>query len=139
MKLTSVSALEELRKPPQMLKRRLVEEYVQNTLAMSYEDFLTKGPSLPASVYEPMVADISRLEIGCQLILIPVPAHPFRSLFTVDVNGSVYHEQNFSAIGSGASNALAWLHYRSHSQFTHVNRAMLHVWEAKKFAENAPA
>ena len=136
--LDKQSALEELRKPPQFLKRRLVEEYVQNTLAISYDDFLTKGSSLPASLYETIASEISRLEIGCQFILIPVPASAIRSFFTVDVSGCVYQEQNFAAIGSGASNALAWLHFRAHSQFTNVNDTLLHVWEAKKFSENAP-
>ena len=138
MDLDLHSAIEELRKPPQVLKRRLVEEYVQNTLAMSYDDFLSKGPSLPASLYETIASEVSRLEIGCQLILIPVPAANIRFFFTVDVSGSVYQEQNFAAIGSGASNALAWLHFRNHSQFTNVNKTLFHVWEAKKFAENAP-
>lgn len=131
------NAIEEFRKPPQILKRRLVEEYVQNTLALSYDDFLSRGTSLPPSLYENATGEIARMDIGCQLILIPVPPKS-RNLFTVDENGNVYEEQNFTAIGSGASNAIAWLHYRNHGQFTNVDTTLLHVWEAKKFSENAP-
>jgi 20S proteasome alpha/beta subunit len=136
--LDKQSALEELRKPPQVLKRRLVEEFIQNTLAMSYEDFLSRGPSLPSSLYETIASEISRIEIGCQLLLIPIPASTVRLFFTVDVNGCVYPEHNFAAIGSGSANALAWLHYRNHSEFESIDRTLLHVWESKRFSENAP-
>jgi hypothetical protein len=46
--------------------------------------------------------------------------------------------RNFCAIGSGATNAEAWLHYRQQSKFVGLTSTIVNVYEAKKFAEHAP-
>lgn len=133
------SLMEVLREPPRTFKRILVEEYVQTRLAMSYDEFIAKGSSsLPQSVFENISTDISRLQLGCQLILVPLHDQPSKHLYSVDLDGSVYPENNFVAIGTGASGATAWLHYRAQQRHTSVSDTVRHLIEAKKFCETAP-
>jgi 20S proteasome alpha/beta subunit len=131
--------LEILRQPPQILKRRLADEYVQNRLGVSYTDFLANGSSwLPTAVFEHIASEIMRIEIGCQLILLPMPPQQTKFLFTVDGDGAVYPENDFAAIGTGATGATAWLHHRAQHRFNSTNTTVRQVIEAKKFCETAP-
>jgi hypothetical protein len=101
-----------------------------------FEEFVADGQAkLPSPFYERLWNDISRIELGCQLILVPTDAH---RLYSVDSDGSVSVHKVFCAIGSGASNAEAWLHYREQHQFSGLSLTAMHLLEAKRFAENAP-
>lgn len=135
--LTRQNIVEELRVPPQKLKRRLVEEYVRNTLGLGFDEFLAKSTSFPSGLHENILTEISRIQIDCQLLLVSLRTD-LHALFTVDTDGAVFEEENFAAIGSGASNAIAWLHFRKQQQYLATNVTILHVWEAKKFSDNAP-
>jgi hypothetical protein len=131
--------LDELRKPPQTFKRRLAEEYVQNMIGISYGEFLSTGrASLPASLFENIAYDVAKLDIACQLILIPVAPQSQNHLFIVDSDGSVSQDDNFCAVGTGANGATAWLHYRGQHKYNDLQTTCRHLIEAKKFCETAP-
>lgn len=137
--IPSEEILDALRKPPQILKQRLTEEYVQTTLAISYSEFLAKGSqSFPSSLFESVMNEIARMEIDCQVILIPTNDQKERKLYRVESSGSVYPQDNFATIGSGAESASSWLHYREQTKFKSLNETICTVLEAKKFCENAP-
>ena len=120
-----------------VFKRELVNEYVQTTLAMSYDDFRKDRQAIPANLDEQIFAAITRIEIGCELILFNVDyKSPY--VFRMDPDGTVTQVRNFCAIGTGAPNAEAWLHYRQQIRFDTLEKTVASVYEAKKFAEHAP-
>jgi 20S proteasome alpha/beta subunit len=126
-----------LRVPPQKMKTRIAAEYVANMTGMSWDDFVSKGQAiLPVGLYESVCNDVARIEIGCQLILIPVVAR--NCFYIADSDGSISIRKHFAAIGSGSSNAEAWLHFREQEKFTKPASTIIHLLEAKRFAENAP-
>jgi 20S proteasome alpha/beta subunit len=133
---TGEQAVHELRIPVQLFKKRLASEYIASMTGLLFEDFLVSGQTtLPPALYERLWGDIARIEIGCQLILVPTDAH---RLYSVDSDGSVSVHKVFCAIGSGASNAEAWLHYREQGRYLGLSLTGVHLLEAKRFAENAP-
>ena len=128
--------LNDLRTPPQMMKKRLANEYVSSMTGLSFDDLVKDGQTiLPAAQYENIWTDIMRIEIGCQLILIPTSR---TGLYVVDCDGSVNTRRNFCTIGTGSSNAEAWLHFREQNKFTSPERTAAHLLEAKRFSEHAP-
>jgi len=137
--IDETAVMDALREPPQVLKKKLTEEYVRTRVAMSYAEFLANGhQSLPSSVFENIAAEVARMELGCQLILIPLRPQRSKHLYTVDVDGTVYPENDFCAIGTGASGATAWLHFRGQHRFDTISDTVCHLLEAKKFCETAP-
>jgi 20S proteasome alpha/beta subunit len=131
--------LDTLRVPPQKLKRRLAEEYVQATVAMPYDQFIASGKeSLPTWLFDNMMTEISRMEIGCQVLLIPTNKQTIRQFYCVELDGSVFQQEHFCAIGSGQHSASSWLHYRQHASHHELEQTLCSVLEAKKFSENAP-
>lgn len=129
----------ELRIPPAQFKKKLINEYVQSVIGLTFDEFLQNNQSLPDALFENLSNDIARISIGCQLILIGVPSHQrTQFLYTVDTDGTLYLHTDFAAIGTGASNATAWLHYREQNRFDDVNTTMCRLLEAKRFSENAP-
>jgi hypothetical protein len=132
-----LDAIDSLRIPPQKMKRRIAAEYVANMTGMLWDDFVSKGQTiLPAALYENIWNDVARIEIGCQLILIPVVARD--CFFIVSSDGSISIRKHFAAIGSGSPNAESWLHFREQEQFKKTAATVTHLLEAKRFAENAP-
>jgi 20S proteasome alpha/beta subunit len=130
---------DELRIPVQKFKNKLANEYVHTMLGISYEDFLQRGQSsLPSTLFENMATDIARLGINCQLILVPIKPQPCKHIFIVDTDGSLSVHNDFAAIGTGGTNAYSWLSYRNQNQHTSIAETIVHILEAKKFAENAP-
>jgi 20S proteasome alpha/beta subunit len=129
--------LTDLRVPPQQMKRTLANEHVANATGLSLDEFLDRGQSsLPPAMFETIWNDIARIEIGCQIILAPISAN--WALFLVDADGSVEARKSFCSIGSGASSAEAWLHFREQEPSFGFMRTTVHLLEAKRFAENAP-
>jgi len=129
--------IDELRIPAQEFKRKLIDEYIQSMVGLSYADFLANGNnSLPTRVFENLGQDILQINIGCQLILIPIGI--CEEIFTVETDATLVMHNHFAAIGTGANSAYAWLHYRQQHQFSEVVHTLIHLAEAKKFSENAP-
>lgn len=133
----ALTVVNDLRDPPQQMKKRLANEYVSSVTGLSFDDFIGRAQTVvPANLYERIWNDIARIELGCQLILVPTVS--WDAAYTVDFDGSISSHSNFCAIGTGASNAEAWLHYREQKRFTSPKQTAIHLLEAKRFAENAP-
>ena len=131
--------LDILRIPPQKFKRRLAEEYVQTMLAIPYDEFIKDGSkNLPSSLFENIMSDIARIQLDCQLILIPINGQKSSTFYCVESNGSVFQQDHFCAIGSGANSANSWLHFREHSRFDNLDLTLCSVLEARRFSANAP-
>jgi 20S proteasome alpha/beta subunit len=119
------TVLDELRVPAQELKKKLSNEYIANTTGLSFDDFVTRGKeSLPSGLFDSLWNEVARIQIGCELILIPVPQD--KALFVVDIDGEVHLRRNFCTIGSGSSSAEAWLHHRVQKQFYGLKRTLIH-------------
>jgi hypothetical protein len=136
-KMDDPVSIEALRLPPQLMKRRLAGEFISSMTGLTLDEFTAQGQTLlPSSLYENLWNDIARIEIGCQLVLIPIDQT--RKLYSIDRDGSLTIHNEFCAIGSGASNAEAWLHYRQQRSSFGLAITTVHLLEAKRFAENAP-
>jgi Proteasome subunit len=119
-------------------KRVLANDYVQSQLAMSYEYFLEHGRSrLPDRHFDEITAGVRSIDLGCDVILAGfIDRNPF--LFTIDRTGSVYREESFACIGSGAAVAQASLFRRRYRGYMPIEEAAYYIYEAKKFSEVAP-
>lgn len=131
------NALIEIRKAVASYRLELVEEYVQSVVSMSYDSFLERKASFPDHLFEQVASEILRVQQECDIILFCLHQKlPF--LYVVGANGLVDQVRNFCAVGSGAPNAEAWLHFREQSSFDQLHKTVVSVYEAKKFAEHAP-
>ena len=130
-------AIPQLRRVVSAYKSELVDEYTSNTTALSYADLLKASQSMPESIYLQVVDEVTRISIGCELILMNL-RYKTPYVFQVGINGQVDQVRNFCAIGSGATNAESWLHYRAQSPYLPLATSVVSVYEAKKFAEHAP-
>jgi 20S proteasome alpha/beta subunit len=135
--LEDSAVMDALRIPPQNFKKILASEYIANMTGLPFDDFHLRGSSaLPPSLFENLSNDVARIEIGCQLILAPIPSSGH--LYSVDIDGSVNIHQHFCTIGTGSSNAEAWLYYQAQNRFLNLQHSIVHLLEAKRFSENAP-
>jgi hypothetical protein len=119
-------------------KRTLVENYVQSQLAIDYDYFLRHGrEQFPEHDFEEVTAAIRAIDLGCQVILAGfLSKKPF--LFTIEANGTVFREESFAVIGSGAPGAQASLFRRGYRGYMGPLEAAYYIYEAKKFSEIAP-
>ena len=93
--------------------------------------------SFPENAFIQTADEILRIEQSCELIVVPLKKR-IQFLYQVSRHGLVEQIRNFCAIGSGAYNAEAWLHFREQAPFTRLPETLLNVYEAKKFSEHAP-
>jgi hypothetical protein len=134
----SPQLINELREPPSQMKRRLASQYISALTGIPFDMFMDKGASiLPSGLFESIWNDVARIELDCQLILVPTATRRDH-IYTVDSSGEVTAHSNFCAIGSGSSSAEAWLHFREQNKFLSAERTKIHLLEAKRFSENAP-
>jgi hypothetical protein len=131
--------LEKLRRPAYQLKSRMIAEYTQSNFGLSYQDFLKLGSEsmLPREVFAEAIYSIQRIEIPCELILFKAEGSGSR-IFTVDGSCGVSKHPAFATIGSGSVVANVWLHFRQQRATVSLAETLYNVFEAKKFAENAP-
>lgn len=131
------NAVAEIRKVAMAYKRELTDEYTQSVLGMSYEEFRQANQTIPPALYEQVFNEIATAEIGCDVILFNVQyKSPY--IFRVSAHGLVDQIRNFCAIGTGAINAEAWLHFRAHTLYDSLEKAVANVYEAARFAAHAP-
>jgi hypothetical protein len=119
-------------------KHTLANEYVSAMLGMSYDDFL--GPmraSIPDTQYREIMADVERMKIGCELLIIYF--EPQESmLIRIDENGKLEICSNFAAVGSGMYIAESVLFQREHSRGDRLADSIYHVYEAMRLGAYAP-
>jgi Proteasome subunit len=87
-----------------------------------------------------LLEEWQKFDFGCQMIVGAFDVEGKALLFVIDGNGEVHNciFPGFTAIGSGANNAMFWLSYRHHNLGFTVKRAAYHAFEAKLMAEASP-
>lgn len=119
-------------------RKRFASALVSNRLAIPYDEFLKNGKKkLPPDVFRSVLQEIQDSQLGLQLIVTGFAENRAR-IFVIDHYGNVSHQDNFAAIGTGASNAESMLFFRSQQVETLLPQSLYNVFEAKRFAESSP-
>jgi ATP-dependent protease HslVU (ClpYQ) peptidase subunit len=120
----------------------LATESVLSRIGLTMKDFLAKREQIGDLVFQQLIADISRITVGCDLLFVghdnnnsshiigvsnPTPEHPS---FTTEY-------PSFAAIGSGGYLADTILHSLRHYAASTLEEAVYHVACAKFMAESA--
>jgi len=137
--LTALTVRDEMKVPPQIQKRKLIEEYLANTWAVSYGEYVDgKLGNLPPDVLSDIAKTVSGINLQCSLILgLFLGKTPF--LFTVDESGAVLQADAFACIGSGWSIAQANMYRRRYSHRFRLGDAAYVVYESKRLSEVDPS
>jgi len=134
--LTEHNVTAELKRPVELFKTRLIEDFIRLQIGMSYEEFLRNSSTL-GNVFVEMMYQIRTITLGCSIILAGfIAAKPY--IFCVSEDGSVNRHNPFASIGSGGIIASAMLYKRNYMERCRVPTALYCVYEAKKMSESAP-
>jgi 20S proteasome alpha/beta subunit len=122
--------------------RALAEEKVLSQLGLDLKDFIASREKLGDVMYQQLMADISRVQVGCDLLIV---GHDHRgrphilavSTPTDDHPSFITDYPAFAAIGSGGYLADTILHSFSHYSRDNIEDTIYHVACAKFMAESA--
>lgn len=138
IKITDTTLLDHMKKPPIAQKYKIANEYVGALLGMTYKDFLTNGKQiLPEKQFEEIIADIQRLDLGCQLLLCSFIDGAQR-IYKVCDDCSVEASEHFAVIGSGSDIAESVLFQRDHEGDLPLSHTLYDVYEAARLGSKAP-
>lgn len=142
---------EAMKEPAFEHKRALTDEYIKQTLGISYQEFLDRASTLPQEVVAQKLKEISGIRLGAALILagfIEVTRQERKTnenlpyLFVVDDQDNhqdvVRVEDGFAVIGSGSYMAIPALHQREQDDEKGLMETIYNVYEAKRLAEVVP-
>ncbi|MEO8129174.1 MAG: hypothetical protein ABJF23_33630 [Bryobacteraceae bacterium] len=123
---------------PRLQRRKLVEDYIQSKLSISYETFLSDGKSiLPEELHRQILWDVQAITLDCEIVLAGfIGTAPY--VFSVWRDGSVSQAEAFVAVGSGATVAQAALFQRGFDGSLDIMEALYYIYEAKRLSEVAP-
>jgi hypothetical protein len=140
---------EEMKKPAHKQKEILANDYLRQTLGVSYADLVSPEKRFPESIVEERLNEVAKIRLRSTLILAgfistqqgdAVENHPY--LFVVDDQSDhedvVRNEQNFAAIGSGSYVAIPVMHQRIHDDQKSLMETIYSVYEAKRLSEVVP-
>jgi len=136
--LTDLNVGDIIRRPPTLLKAKLVDEYTGLKFGLSYKNFrlAVSRKEIPESVAVGAYADIRKINLDCEVILpFFVDREPY--IFKVDSDGEVEECDNFAAIGSGSTIAEGSLFQRKHEDRMSLGRTVYHVYEAMRLGSIA--
>jgi hypothetical protein len=136
--VSPANAMSEIRKVVAMYRLELVEEYIQSTLSMTYQEYLNTSSKFPDPLFSQIAQQIVEIRQGCSELILFSAKHKVPFIYMVSTDGLVDQMRNFCAIGTGAVNAESWLHFREQKSFDSLEKTILCIYEAKKFAEHAP-
>ncbi|MFZ1007827.1 MAG: hypothetical protein WAN65_13375 [Candidatus Sulfotelmatobacter sp.] len=136
--LTAENVLEEMRKPPIVLKRRLANSYIGRCLGLSYDEWVKHGRDwFGDTIFERHEDTIAKHALRVQLL---IAGFVDRKAFLFElVSDEVSVVTNFSMIGAGSYTASPALHARSQTRATMLDQALYNVYEAKKMGEGSPS
>jgi hypothetical protein len=141
---------ENLRKPAHLQKKKLVDEYLQQTYAFDRDYFYGEGATkLPGTFISKVTADIERIKLDASLIIVgfnnetdfstgSVWNVPFLSLVDESQSALGILESEYAAIGSGNYTALATLYRREQSSTDSLEETLYNVYEANRLSEEVP-
>lgn len=138
-RLTELNVLDEFKRPAQIQKNKVIDEYIWGKLGISYNQLLRRGKQeVPRKRRETIFDEIDDLSLDCDLIFggfVDDEAY----LFRVDGDdASATYDEDFQVIGSGARFANASLVHREHHSERDLDSTVYHVYEAKKLGEVNP-
>lgn len=119
-------------------KYNLADEYVSSRFGLPYVTLLGEmRQAVPDEQYREVMADIGRIRMGCDLIVVYFDG--IESLvLRINDSGAIELCTNFAAIGSGLYLAEASLFQREHSASDSLALTIYHVYEAMKVGSLAP-
>lgn len=122
----------------QKYKHGLANEYVSARLGISYDDLIGSfHSSIPDDQYRELLADISRMKLGCAVIVSYFDDEE-SLLVRLEDDGSIEVCSNFSAIGTGMYIAESALFQREHTHSDSLADTIYHVYEAMRLGSHAP-
>jgi hypothetical protein len=129
---------ERVKLPVHRQERKIIEEYVQLSLGISYDQFLAGGKDwFPESVYFETYNGIRQLTLDAEVILARC-MDDTTTLIRVDRLGTVHWESNFAVIGSGATIASGALCQREYDPNMDLMECLYRVYEAKRLGQASP-
>jgi hypothetical protein len=132
------AVVNQLREPIGLLKRRLANAFIQRTLAISYEDMVSKGAGWFGETYQrEYLARVENNPLRVQLIVAGF-IDQFPVLCELGTDGELEWRTSFSIVGNGAYTAEPAMHARSHTSDTPLVQALYNVYEAKRVSEINP-
>jgi hypothetical protein len=136
--LTGDDIQKEIRIPPEIQKRNLIEEHVRNVWGVSYDEYLSgKLQNLPTLELSKLAEEIAAINLNGELLIGTfVSGVPY--LFVVASSGKPLRADSFAVIGSGWHLAQASLFNRHYSPGMPIQAAVYAVYEAKKLSEIDP-
>jgi hypothetical protein len=113
------------------------------TYGWTMQEFLQQGPDIPSAAHRQALLDaFDRYELGCQFLVAGFSSLSARHAIVFEVNNpGVYVNRsliNYSAIGSGSSNAIAYLSRQDQASTTPLSVSVYNAIVAKRLAEKAP-
>jgi ATP-dependent protease HslVU (ClpYQ) peptidase subunit len=137
-----ISAIERLRYPINIFKKRAAERFTQSRYAVSREDFMANGRAwlgeqlFREALFE-MKAHIAQEENQVQLILVGRDDEDFLAIYKYSY-GELTECEDFAAIGSGETIAEAALYQRRVEALFSLPQMAYAVYEAKRLGEITP-
>ena len=141
--VTSKKAADAMTRAYRSIRRERLEEMYLGTYGWTMQEFLKQGPDIPSTVHRQAILDaFERYDLGCQFLVAGFSSLSARHATIFEVhNPGVYVNRsliNYSAIGSGSSNAIAYLSRQNQESKTPLSVAVYNAIVAKHLAEKAP-
>jgi hypothetical protein len=132
--LTKANIYDRLAAPPLKYKEKRIDAYVQARIGKTYEYFRTHSSEFDETTRNDVWNDIKKLKLGCDFILSTfIDGDPFVFLMDGDTC-EVHRDENFLAIGTGATVATSVLCFRGQNEDMSVAETLYNVYEATRFA-----
>jgi hypothetical protein len=136
--LNRANILSRLQDPALRHKERLTDDYVRARLGVSFEHFRTNKEEIDPALWTNIWTDIRKLHLDCSLIIAGF-VNGDQFMFQVDPDTEVWRDDNFLAIGTGATLATSILCYRRQHEDRSLAETLYNVYEATRFAYKAKA
>ena len=131
--------LDWLRVPAWQYKQLLVDQYLHSTYGISRQEFYSEDRGhLGDTVADQTLYAIASIKSACELIIFRITDEG-SEIYQVSDELDVTVERDFCSIGSGATNADSWLHFREQNALMRRDDTIYTLYEAKKFSEISPS
>ena len=116
-----------------------MEEYIRSQLAISYDDFYSRGKErLPDDVFREMTQRIRMIQPNAEVIVAGISNNSPEIYFT-DSEWTVRAAHDFAVVGEGENLAVASLLRREQHAWNPLLTTLYNVFEAKKNCHTVPS
>lgn len=141
---------EEMKKPAHAQKAALANDYMMQTLGVSYADLVSPDKNFPEEIVSKRLEEVAQIKLRAALIVAGFVAtqqadipqretNPY--VFVVDDQNHedvVRVEENWGVVGTGSYVAIPALHQREQDNDTDLMETIYNLYEAKRLAEVVP-